>query len=412
MTVTDAPPSEATNLADDWSPTYDDVTPEEIIRRAKAVAPLLRPLQAETEKHTRYSLETHELFRRAGFYRILTPKRYGGLEFSVDTFFKVAMALGSGCASTGWMYCLGHAHTLTFATFWDQQVQDEVFTSPDFLAPGTVKPQGEARRLPNGDWELTGVWNYCSGSPYAQWFTSHTIQVETGEPLFFIVPRERWTLLDDWGSQLGLKGTGSNSIQMEKTVIPARYAKPGWHLFYVDVHQEGVTPGEDLHGNPQYGASPYAYALIETAAIGVGMAQGALKIFEEMMTTKTTTFAPFKPRVDDVDYQRWYGLGYGKVLTAESVIVNATEQMVEIAKNNAFTAEQDRRIVALATEALDLAWDAMQIFFRYSGSGSVVNGTPMERVWRDMSTLRAHSGLLYFTEISKRELTQAHFDGT
>jgi hypothetical protein len=36
----------------------------------------------------------------------------------------------------------------------------------------------------------------------------------------------------------------------------------------------------------------------------------------------------------------------------------------------------------------------------------------MERVWRDMSTLRAHSGLLYFTEISKRELTQAHFNGT
>jgi len=412
MTITDVA-TDASGLVDGWSPSYEDVTAEEVIARARAVAPLLRPLQADTEARTYYSAETHELFRRAGFYRILTPRRYGGFEFSIDTFFKVAMALGSGCASSGWQYCLGHSHTLTFATFWDKEVQDEIFSGgPDFLAPGTVKPQGQATRLPNGDWELSGVWNYCSGVPYSSWFVSHTLQADSGEPMLFIAPRDRWTMLDDWGNQLGLKGTGSHSIRMDKAVIPARYAKPGVHLFYVDVHADGVTPGRALHGNPQYGASPYAYALIETAAIGVGMAQNAMTVFEEMMTTKTTVFAPFNRRVDDIDYQRWFGLGYGKVITAEAVIIAATEQMVEIARQNAFTPELDRRIVAMACEALDLCWDAVQIFFRYSGSGSIVNGTPMERVWRDMSTLRAHSGLLYFVEISKRELTQAHFTNT
>ena len=62
-------------------PSFEDVTPKELIARAAEIAPTLVPLQAETEQRTHYSEETHRLFKEAGFYRILTPKRYGGLEF-------------------------------------------------------------------------------------------------------------------------------------------------------------------------------------------------------------------------------------------------------------------------------------------------------------------------------------------
>lgn len=92
--------------AEQWS--LDDVTPETIVARARSVAPTLVALQAENEERTFYSQETHELFQRAGFYRILTPRRYGGFEFGVDTFLRVVMELTAGCSSTGWQYSLGH----------------------------------------------------------------------------------------------------------------------------------------------------------------------------------------------------------------------------------------------------------------------------------------------------------------
>src|SRR3546814_14225395 len=78
------------------------VTEAEIIARAKALRPTLVPLQAEVEARTFYSEETHRRFKEAGFYRILTPKKYGGFEFGMDTFFKVILEITAGCPSTGW----------------------------------------------------------------------------------------------------------------------------------------------------------------------------------------------------------------------------------------------------------------------------------------------------------------------
>jgi 3-hydroxy-9,10-secoandrosta-1,3,5(10)-triene-9,17-dione monooxygenase len=50
-----------------------------------------------------------------------------------------------------------------------------------------------------------------------------------------------------------------------------------------------------------------------------------------------------------------------------------------------------------------------EVFFRVAGSSSVRNGDRMERIWRDMSTLRSHSGFVFFIEFSKRELAKARF---
>ena len=48
----------------------------------------------------RYSEEIHEEFRRAGFYRCLQPRRYGGYEFDVGTFYAVVREISCGCPST------------------------------------------------------------------------------------------------------------------------------------------------------------------------------------------------------------------------------------------------------------------------------------------------------------------------
>jgi hypothetical protein len=55
---------------------FDDVTPESLVARAEAIAPTLVPLQAEAEHRTHHCEATHELFKRPGFYRMLTPKRW------------------------------------------------------------------------------------------------------------------------------------------------------------------------------------------------------------------------------------------------------------------------------------------------------------------------------------------------
>jgi 3-hydroxy-9,10-secoandrosta-1,3,5(10)-triene-9,17-dione monooxygenase len=406
MSVADTATTEVTSTQ--VTTSFADLTPDDLVARAASIAPTLVPLQAETEERTFYSQKTHELFKRAGFYRILTPKRYGGLEFGIDTFLKVAMHIASGCPSTGWQLCLGTSHALTAASFFEEDQQAEVFAESDFICPTTVKPSGSAARTAGGDWILNGEFNYCSGSPYGQYFMGHTMPAEGPPvPMLFIAPRSQWTRLDDWGAQLGMKGSGSHSIRFENALIPSRFMMPGMSLMEMDV--SGGTPGMRLHGNSLYAGSSYSFFLLEAAAVCTGIAKGALNAFEELMG-KTTSFPPIVPRTQDPDFQRWYGIGAGKVITAEAAMVSCAEQWMASARANAFTREKDMSLVAISREVLDLCWEAThEIFFRVAGSSSVLAGSRMERIWRDMSTLRSHSGFVFFIERSKRELAKAHF---
>src|SRR5579859_3230668 len=89
-------------------------------------------------------------FAGNGFYRLLVPRRYGGYEFGIDTFLRVAMTLARGCPSTGWMYCLGATHALAVATLFGERAQAELFSGGDFICPATIVPAGTATRTGDG----------------------------------------------------------------------------------------------------------------------------------------------------------------------------------------------------------------------------------------------------------------------
>ncbi|GII76240.1 hypothetical protein Sru01_12220 [Sphaerisporangium rufum] len=406
----------ATNLSDSdvTSPPEPGLTPAEMVARAEAIAATLVARQAETEERTFYAEDTHREFQRAGFYRVLVPRRYGGYEFGIDTFLRIAMALTRGCPSTGWMYCLGHAHALVVASLFEERAQAEVFAGGDFICPATVAPAGTARRTPDGDWLLTGTWNYCSGSPYATHFIGHTM-VPAGEggdlaPMMFIAAREQWRRLSDWGGQLGLKGSGSHSIAMDGGLVPAHHTLPS-HMSQVSV-TDG-TPGRDLHGNPEYGGGQLSFMVMEDAILAVGMALGALDAYEELMRSRITMFPPNVPRTEDPDYQFWYGQAAGMIATGEAAVLQAIRQWTETCARGpaAVTKEEEMRIAAICHQVVDLCWHAVENYlFPTAGSSAVRQGQRIERVWRDMSMFHSHAGFAVFlSTIAKRELARARF---
>ncbi|GAA1272649.1 acyl-CoA dehydrogenase family protein [Sphaerisporangium rubeum] len=394
-------------------PPEPGLTPDEVVARAEALIPLLVKEQAATEARTYYSEDVHERFSRAGFYRILVPRRYGGYEFGVDTFMRVAMTLTRGCPSTGWMFTLGAAHALAAATLLGERAQDEVFAGGEFISPATVMPSGTAERV-EGGWRISGTWAYCSGAPYATHFMGHTL-VPYGEgeppmPMFFMVPRSDFRRLDDWGGQLGLKGSGSHSIVIDDAFVPDHRTIAS-HISGVSV-TEG-TPGLRLHGNPLYGGGPLSFMILESAVLAVGMAQGMLDAYAELMVSRTTSFPPITGRAENPDFQFWYGEASAKIDTAEGAIRNALRVWTETCAKGSehFTREQELRIATIGREAVRLSWDAVQRYlFPTAGSSSVRNGERVERIWRDMSTLHSHAGIaVYLSTMANRELAMARF---
>ncbi|NJC11485.1 3-hydroxy-9,10-secoandrosta-1,3,5(10)-triene-9,17-dione monooxygenase [Micromonospora profundi] len=389
------------------------ITGDQMIARAEAMVDELIERQAETEARGFYAEDTHERFARNGFYRILVPRRYGGYELGIDTFFRVCVTLARGCGSTGWMFGLGTSHGQVAASIFGERAQEEMFAGGDFICPGTAIPRGTAVPAAGGGWTVNGTWSYCSGSPYGTHFMGHSmLPAEDGKPptqLLFVAPRSQWKRLDDWGQQLGMRGSGSHGITMENVHIPPHMGLPGVQLVQYDA--TAGTPGRTLHGNPEYGGGPLAFINFLNCSIMVGMARGALDAYEHLLRERTTLVPPVVPRYLDPDYQVWYGEAVGMIGTAEAALMNAVQQWHDAAVRgpSAVTPELDLRLSAISRHVATTAWTAVEgIILPTAGSSAIRHGERLERVWRDLSTLRTHAGLsILLPTIAMRELAKS-----
>src|SRR5688572_23041719 len=109
MTTTASTTAAASTRPADARP---DPTPADLIRTVVELRPELVAAQAATEERTHYSPEMHEAFRAAGLYRVVQPKRYGGLEFDFPTFARLQLEMARGCVSTAWCWALASSHAL------------------------------------------------------------------------------------------------------------------------------------------------------------------------------------------------------------------------------------------------------------------------------------------------------------
>ncbi len=304
---------------------------EELLSRALELRPLLLEQQAATEERTFFAPETHELFREAGFYRLLVPRRYGGLEVDLPTFYEVMISIARGCPSTGWQLCLSAGHALQLASYFEESAQDEIFgaVGGEFIAPLSFGPQDVTVRRVDGGRIISGTWHFASGIPYS---THHMGLIhEEGGTIAFVTPEFR--RLDNWGDLIGLKGSGSHSVVVEEAFVPDRHVIP--FGFFQDV--AGGTVGSRLHGNPMYAGQFMAFAMGELNSVQVGTAQAMLDEAERILTTRATN--PTGNRVDpggarraeNINYQRTFGLAMSWTDSAESIMVRCGQLFHEYA---------------------------------------------------------------------------------
>ena len=383
------------------------ISPAELIARAQALRPSLLERQEATERDTRYSQETHADFLEAGFYRMLIPRMFGGLEVSVETFAKVMIEIARGCPSTGWGLCLASGHALQVGSFFSEQAQADVFGfDGDFRCAAAFAPRDVLTRTEDG-WAVEGTFPYASGAP----FSTHLLaQAPLPDgPALFVVPRSEWTIVDDWGDTLGLRGSGSNSVNLDGARIPEHFALPGVDLMGMPPGVE--TPGLRLHGNPMYAHRPAGFYGVEAAAVVVGMARGAVDEYERQIRTRTTNRPPMVPRAEDPDFQRWLGMAIARVDAAEIMVLGAARHLMEtcagIPEGRPYSDEEDVRVGMIARQALSYAWETVSgELIRTSGTSAVRDGQRFGRIVRDMATGWGH---LYnaMTDASARELAKA-----
>ncbi|MFJ9005818.1 acyl-CoA dehydrogenase family protein [Streptomyces canus] len=398
-------------------PRESNPRPEDLVHSAAVFRDRLLDEQEATEERGAYSPETHELFRQAGFYRTLLPRRYGGFEFDVPTFLRVIVEIARGCPGSGWGLCLAAGHGLQIGGLYGEAAQaGAIGPDGDFAAPMRGIPMGTATRTEQGSWRIAGTWDYCSGSPYST-HAMLAVRLDEGDGPsgaqgLALVPRADWTLMDDWRHRsFGMRGSGSNSIQVDGAVIPDEFLVRGNPLGFAG---KPDTPGYRLHGNPMYAGHSMGYLQLEITSVLVGCAYAALDEYERIIRAKKTPGPRGVPRFRTADYQRYWGLASGKVSAAEDVLLRSSEFYMELCReavvdDTGFAPGRLMRIHASTHHAVNLAWEAVELLFRTSGtSEGGRNGSRMQRYYRDISTARTNVGLQW--ETFATALAQEHFD--
>jgi 3-hydroxy-9,10-secoandrosta-1,3,5(10)-triene-9,17-dione monooxygenase len=377
-----------------------ELTERELVERAVALRPALLERQARTEQLTRYPEETHQDFLRAGFYRTLQPRRYGGYEFGLPTFCRVVTEIARGCPSTGWALSLTAAHVLQVAGLFEEEAQDEIFGADgDFRAASTVAPAGVARPDGDGHVLLDGTWPYSSGAPYSTHYIGQALRAPEkpddppGPFVLFVAPRSEFTVVDDWHGVLGLRGSGSNSVRIENGRVPTRFTL---ETSLVDLPVEGGTPGSKLHGNPMYAHRAPSFYHGELAAIIVGTAYAAADEYARILSERPQLLDPSRTRAELHDHQRHLGEALGAIHTAEAALQHTAEAWMEACRRNVsgeepFTTAVDNRLALVFQRAGHMAYDVLQgTLFRTAGSRHARDGERMQRYFRDAATYWTH----------------------
>jgi 3-hydroxy-9,10-secoandrosta-1,3,5(10)-triene-9,17-dione monooxygenase len=73
----------------------------ELVDRARALIPVLEKNAAQTEANRRIVEENIIAIKQAGLFKIMVPRRFGGLETDFRTKLEVTRELAKGCGSTG-----------------------------------------------------------------------------------------------------------------------------------------------------------------------------------------------------------------------------------------------------------------------------------------------------------------------
>jgi 3-hydroxy-9,10-secoandrosta-1,3,5(10)-triene-9,17-dione monooxygenase len=371
-----------------------------MIQRAIALRPRLLAEQDEAERRGVHSEAIHQEFRKAGFYRCLQPRRFGGYEFDLKTYFRIGIEIARGDPSTSWCLIVGAGHALMLGSFFGEEAQAEGFGPVgDFSAPSVAAPSGTATPV-DGGWLVKGKWGYASGAPYATHFMPSVLIFEKpDEPRagIALVPRSQWKMLDDWGAILGMRGSGSNSIVIEGARVPKSHVIP---IDMLNIELAGGTPGSRLHGNPMYAGRCLSFFHGELVAVMTGLGYAAIDEYEKIIRTKSTLYPPMIPRYLHPDYQRFLGLALGMMNAAKRLVLNAGEVYMEYCRRGAeggepFTLEEDLELLASLEHGGRLVWEAVEMLFRTAGSSAAKDGERMQRYYRDASIYRGHLSAQY-----------------
>ena len=330
-----------------------------------------------------------ELIYQQQWFKVLTPKQYGGLQLDLNQEVRLIEALAWADGSLGWVItlCTGAGW---FGGFLDPELAQEIFAQRDVCLAGSGAPTGTAEM--NGDsYTINGTWKYASGALNTTHFTANCkitqqgniITDERGEPLIlsFVFPKQEVTVIPAWVYS-GMVSTGSHSFEVKSVTIPAKRA------FRINARFMKVTA-------PLY-TYPFHQLAEATLAVNLsGMAIHFTDLCKEAFAKKQIDKNLNSLQISELNDILISSIKNLNVVR-EAFYHGLDNSWANYANNNQIQQQQNLQIVSRTSR--QLAKKSIQVvdnLFPYCGLEAARTSSELNRVWRDIHTASQHSLLTF-----------------
>ena len=370
-------------------------SPQELIRRARALVPEIRARAEETERNRTISAAIIAQIREAELLRTTRPKEFGGFELDPTVALKIALTISAACASTGWAVngalsngiSFGHYPIETQRELWGDG--NDPFSCACFAPTGTAAPVA-------GGYVLGGKWSFASGVDHASWIRlgafvkSPDGDAAPGDGAFFLLPTADVEIEDNW-FVYGLCGTGSKNIIVRDAFVPEHRV-----LRFADT-RAGRTAGAQHHQNPLYRLPLLVLGASMLASTAVGAAKGAVADYLEMTSGRRTRGALAGGGLAMAEFatvQLRYAEAAAAADAAELILTtNIRQAMAKLRAGEDITVDDRIRVRRDQAYATRLALQAVDALNASTGGAGLQLSNPIQRAWRDVNAVARHVSL-------------------
>jgi 3-hydroxy-9,10-secoandrosta-1,3,5(10)-triene-9,17-dione monooxygenase len=355
----------------------------DLLGRVRELLPEFRGAAEEGERARAIPRSSVDRMLELGLARVLVPRRFGGDELDLGTWFEITREISKADASHGW--CAGLlVHNPMYVAYFPIGGQEQMWAGgPDVPVAGALPPVCRAGPA-EGGWRITGHSPFASGVLHAEWsFVGGFLPGEGGVPewCWFLIPAEDYEIVDTW-HVVAMRGTGSNTIATEELFVPDE------RILRMKYIVEGDVPGERPSDNPMYSLPIASYGPLGFSTSILGAAQGAL---EEFTAWTAERVDPLGNRFSErVRIQRALAKLAADVDSADLLLrrvveINAAPEVPDVPLR--------ARSLRDMAHAGQLCIGAIDELVAMSGTAAFWESNVIGRAWRDIHFMAANLGI-------------------
>jgi len=363
-------------------------TAQDVLDGVRDLLPTFRERADEAERLRQVPEASVKALEETGFFRMLQPKRYGGLETDPVDFFTAVKEIASADGSTGWISSVLGVHPWQVGLFADEAQAAVWGTDESTRLSSSYAPTGKAQ-VADGGYMLSGRWSFSSGSAHASWVLlgglvfnadGNVVDFKT-----FMVPRDKYEIVDVW-NVVGLRGTGSNDIVVEETFIP--------EAFTLSMGETGQCkgPGQEVNTSDLYKLPFHSLFTTTITTPIVGMATGAYNEHIDMQQKRVRAAYLGEKASSDPFAAVRIAKASSEIDAAWALLINnLREEQAHVARGEKIPLTLRLRVRRDQVLGTQRAIDAIDALFEASGGRALAEGTYLQRAWRDAHAGRVHA---------------------